>query len=98
MELTRQRFAKVKQELNSQADSIEVLEKRTEKSGETDGFIIVTFANLPFAPDVTQTRFLYVSDGRDVGEGAGVGTGVLVVYKPASDDWFRVADNTVITV
>lgn len=70
----------------------------TEHAGEADGFRIYSFASLPFASDgMTEIRFAFVSDGLDIGETTGNGTGVLCVYKPALDEWRRVADNTIVT-
>ena len=59
---------------------------------------IYTFANRPLASEgmVVQT-VATISDGLDVGETTTNGTGVLCMYKPTLDDWYRVADNTVVT-
>lgn len=52
------------------------------------------FADLPAAGQ--PGRLAYVSNGRKVGEGAGLGTGVLA-YDDGSS-WFRTSDDTVVAI
>lgn len=99
LQLTRERFTAVQTDIANNRENIRILTERTEHSGETDGFRQYLFADLPFATDgMTEVRFAFVTNGRDVGEGAGMGTGVLCVYKPALDEWRVVGTNVAVTV
>ena len=64
---------------------------RSEVTGSIEAIV---FANLPVPGQ--PGRFLFVTDGRKTGEGAGVGTGT-----PAYDDgvaWRRTSDDTTVAV
>lgn len=97
MKITRQQFSRLNRTIGTQQIQISELEDKTEKSGETDGFQIFLFDDLPVAiTDINEVRFYFVSDALDVGETAGNGTGCLAVYKPNQNDYYRVADNSVL--
>ena len=54
-----------------------------------------TFANRPL--NLGYYEIAIITDGRDIGEGAGLGTGVLAIYKPTPNNWYRL-DNTLVAV
>jgi hypothetical protein len=100
LRLTQERFAATNAMIASNQEQLKVLTEKTERSGETDGFRQYLFAELPFAADgMTEVRFAFVTNGRDIGEGAGMGTGVLCVYKPTPiDEWRVIGTNVAVTV
>ena len=100
LRLVRERFRATQALIDENTQSINILTEKTERSGETDGFRQYLFADLPFAVDgMTQVRFAFVTNGRDIGEGAGNGTGVLCVYKPLPvNEWRVVGTNVAVTV
>lgn len=99
MAIVRQKFSQTDKRLDTVQDHVEVLNEKTERSGETDGFRQYAFADLPYAVDgMSEVRFAFVTNGRDSGEGAGNGTGVLAVYKPALDEWRTVFGNTAVAI
>lgn len=99
IQLVQERFADTQAHLRANQEAIENLQEQTEHAGETDGFRFYAFADLPFAVDgMAEVRFAWVSDGRDIGEGAGSGRGVLCVYKPFYDEWRVVGTNVAVTV
>jgi len=66
-----------------------------ERSEVTGGIRTVAFAALPAAGETG--RELFVSDGRKLGEGVGLGTGVPV-YDDGGASWRRFSDDTVVAV
>lgn len=100
LRLVQERFTATKAMIAANSEQISILTEKTESSGETDGFRQYDFVDLPFAADgMTEVRFSWVRDGRDIGEGAGMGTGVLCVYKPTPiDEWRVVGTNVAVTV
>lgn len=68
-----------------------------------DGIPAYTLVNLPTLADgglgdgISSITVAWCTDGRKSGEGAGAGTGQLVYYNPATDQWLRFRDDSVIT-
>lgn len=94
LQLIRQQYADTKKAIDDNAVNIGILQDKSERSGETDGFRQYTVAELPYAVDgMTEVRFAFVTDGVDVGESSPNGTGCLCVYKPSEDEWRLVATN-----
>lgn len=80
--------------INPILERIRALEAR-ERAEVAGGVESVTFANLPAAGQTGRLRF--VTDGRKLGEGVGLGTGVLV-YDDGGASWRRTADDTAVAV
>lgn len=91
-------FSHMKIRLNSIDDRIDRLESLSEIAGVAFTVNEYTYANRPLSTeDMNSYALGIISDGRDIGEGAGNGTGVLCIYKPTPlDEWYRVADNTAV--
>lgn len=64
-----------------------------ERSEVTNAVPAVTVANLPIIGQPGRMRF--ATDGRKVGEGPGVGTGVIV-YDDGGASWRRLSDDTAV--
>lgn len=80
-----------------------ILAQQTERALFTDSIPGYTVANLPtlanggLGDGVSYVTLAWASNGRKAAEGAGLGTGQLVYYNAASDQWLRVRDDSVIT-
>ena len=66
-----------------------------ERSEVANAVPAVTFANLPATGQAGRWRF--VTDGRKVGDGVGVGTGVMA-YDDGGASWRRPSDDTAVAV
>lgn len=75
-------------DINARVNTLEV---RTERSETTSGHPTATVAAAPLAGQgVKGGDELWLSDGRKSGEAAGLGTGVLAFYDPATDSWIPI--------
>ena len=79
----------------SQSDNI----AKSERSGVAfTGRIYETLADAPLAiEDNIDYAFGFIRTARKSGEGAGLGTGLLAYYNPATDTWLRVSDDGAVT-
>lgn len=67
-------------------------------AGEAFQFPISTLADAPLAADGLVTYACrFISDGRKIGEGAGVGTGVPCYYDPTTDTWYTFSSDVAVT-
>lgn len=95
--VVREKFKQTNDKLNEVSEHVAVLNEKTERAGEADGFRQYAVADLPFAVDgMTEIRVAFVTDGVDAGETTSNGTGCIAVYKPALDEWRTVYDNTAV--
>lgn len=68
-----------------------------------DGVPAYDLVDLPVLADgglgdgVSNITIAWCTNGRKSGEGVGAGTGQLVYYNPATDQWLRIRDDSVIT-
>lgn len=92
--------------LQSQVNDVKkqvVTAQQTERALFTDSIPGYTVANLPtlanggLGDGTSYVTLAWASNGRKSAEGAGLGTGQLVYYNAASDQWLRVRDDSVIT-
>jgi hypothetical protein len=56
---------------------------------------VLTVATLPVSGAAGQ--FIWASNGRKGGEGAGAGTGLFVYWNPATSSWFTMSGNILVT-
>lgn len=72
---------------------------KSERSGVAfTARIYATIADAPLAIDGNTDYALgFIRSARKSGEGAGVGTGLLAYYNPATDSWLRVSDDGAVT-
>lgn len=92
-------------ELNKQirtnGQDIRNLHVSTEQAGYTDGVPAYSFNDLPtqgLADGTSYITLAFVSNGRKAGEGAGLGTGVMVYWDNASLQWLKFSDDTAVTI
>lgn len=100
MMLVNQIFQSVKDELKAQRTSIRTLQNQTENVPSAFApRIYDTLADADAAMVIDGVfysgyAFAIIKDVRDIGEGAGNGTGALCIWKPTpTNDWMRL-DNT----
>jgi hypothetical protein len=92
-------WRQLKQELNVIQQQVGDTQ-RVERALIADSLPAFTVANLPTAANgglgngSTYATILWASNGRKSGEGAGVGTGVLVVWQASLGQWLRTSDYT----
>ena len=85
-------FQKLSSELRDIRQSISKLSVQgVNKSQVTGGVQSLTVAKLP-ATNTTGGDMYWASNGRKTAEGAGSGTGVLVVWDPSTTHWLRLSD------
>lgn len=61
-------------------------------------FPVSTLADAPLAADgMTTYACRFISNGRKIGEGAGVGTGCPCYYNPITDSWFTFSSDVAVT-
>lgn len=91
-------------ELNKRVESVEkrlqsftATSERAETSG---GMAQSALADAPLAISgaVRNGDYLFITDGRKGGEGAGAGTGVPAYYNAATDQWFTFSADAAVTV
>ena len=77
---------------------------RIERAEIADSIPASTLADAPNNADgglgdgVTYITQRWISNGRKSGEGAGVGTGVLAVFRASTNEWLRTTDYSVVVV
>lgn len=72
---------------------------RTERAETASGVPSYTLANAPLlANGAKGGDMVFISNGRKTGEGAGLGTGLVAYYNPASNSYYRFADDTAVVV
>lgn len=97
MELVRFQYEALRQQIDEQAEQSRKVQSQSEKALLAFSLEVVTYADRPLAADGMVTpAVLIISDALDVGETTGNGTGCLAFYKPTLNDWYRVADNTLV--
>lgn len=92
-------------ELKAELDTIKVQadkNKRVERAEQADSIPAYTVANLPTLANgglglTSYVTLAFAINGRKAAEGAGLGTGQLVYYNAASNQWLRVRDDSLIT-
>lgn len=93
--------AELQQQVNALQEDVHDLHINTEQAGYSNGVQAYTAASLPVngvANGQTYVTIAFCSNGRKAGEGAGAGTGVMVYWNAASLQWFKVSDDTVVTI
>ncbi|MBA3867789.1 MAG: hypothetical protein H0X30_01395 [Anaerolineae bacterium] len=96
LELVWQGLKSQLNDLNQQVEDT----KRVERALIADSTPAFTVANLPTAANgglgngSSYATILWASNGRKSGEGAGTGTGVLVVWQASLGQWLRTSDYT----
>lgn len=88
------------EDIKKRVDNIEV---RTERSETTSGHPSVdTLAEAPTIAGgysgLKAGDSLWIGDARKTGEGAGLGTGLIAYYDPATDSWYRPSDDSAVVV
>ena len=89
----------LRQELNTIKQEVQI-NSQVERALFTDSIPAYTVANLPTAANgglgnnTSYSTILWASDGRKSGEGAGTGTGVMVVWQASLGQWLRLTDYT----
>lgn len=92
-------WKELQQQLNTLQEQVQVAQQ-TERALFTDSIPAFTVATLPTAAtgglgnNLSYATLLWASDGRKSGEGAGLGTGVLVVWQNSLGQWLRTTDYT----
>ena len=66
--------------------------ERSEVSGAVDSSTLAAAPLLGTGAGVGSV--LFITNARKMGEGPGAGTGTLCYYNPASNTWYRAADDT----
>ena len=80
-----------------------VIAQQTERALFSDSVPAYTVASLPtlanggLGNSVSYVTIAFASNGRKAAEGAGLGTGQLVYYNAATDQWLRIRDDGVVT-
>lgn len=86
-------------QINAIKQEMGELTRLTERAETAGGVASSTLADAPLAADQSGPGdMLWITDGRKLGEGAGAGTGVIAYYNPGTDEWFRLSDDTAVTV
>lgn len=98
VELVYSELKKQLNDLDAQVDK----NKRVERAEIADSIPAYTVAALPTLANGGLGLTAYVTlafaiNGRKSGEGAGTGTGQLVYYNAATNQWLRVRDDSLIT-
>lgn len=89
-------------QINDLQEQVKVAQQQ-ERALFTDSIPAYTVASLPTLSNgglgngSTYVTLAFASNGRKAAEGAGLGTGQLVYYNAASDQWLRIRDDSVIT-
>lgn len=95
-------YQELRNELNRQRGGIEDA-RRVERALVSDSIPAYTVANLPTIANggigngSSYVTLAWASNGRKAAEGVGTGTGQLVYYNNATNQWLRVRDDSVIT-
>lgn len=95
-------WKELKDELNTVQEQVQI-NSQQERALFTDSCPAYTVATLPTLANgglgngTTYVTFAFASNGRKAAEGAGLGTGQMVYYNAASDQWLRIRDDSVIT-
>jgi hypothetical protein len=90
-------FAYLQEQLGLTRQSL-IAASMTDRAETAGGFPQSTFANAPLLATgkVRSGDALFITDGRKPGEGSGAGTGVPAYYNQATDQWFRMSDDTAV--
>lgn len=67
----------------------------SDRAEYTDGAIVMAYADLPtegLGNSINFVTFLFVSNGRKPGEGAGAGTGVFAYWDDIAQQWKNMHD------
>lgn len=92
-------FEDLNKQLAAVKADVRLLELRTERAETASGVLELTLAAAPLAVNGAKGGdMLFISDGRKSGEGAGAGTGLIAYYNPATDSWYRPADDTAVAI
>lgn len=95
-------YDNLRQEINALSRTV-VTTANPETSLLCDGIPAYTLADLPALADgglgdgFSNITVAWCSNGRKSGEGVGAGTGQLVYFNPATSQWLRFRDDSVIT-
>lgn len=101
-ELATMVYSALRQEISALNETV-VATADPENALLCDGVPAYVLADLPILADgglgdgVSNITIAWCSNGRKSGEGVGAGTGQLVYYNPATDQWLRFRDDSVIT-
>lgn len=80
--------------LQSQDEEIII---RGERSETASGVAFYTLATAPLAAQGARAGdMVFITNGRKTGEGAGLGTGLVAYYNPATNSYYRFADDTAV--
>lgn len=84
--------------LDAQDERLNRLYAISERAETAGGMASSTLASAPLLATggVSGGDMLFITDGRKVGEGALAGTGVPAYYNPATDQWYRMSDDTAV--
>lgn len=94
-------YGELKQQLNALETTVDRT-RRVERAEIADSIPAYTVANLPTAANgglglTSYVTLAFAINGRKSGEGVGAGTGQLVYYNAATNQWLRVRDDSLIT-
>ena len=86
-------------DLQQVREQVEVINTRTERSETAGGVGACLHAELPLAADGASAGDLFFcTNALKVGEAAGAGTGTIVYFNSLTDSWYRVADDTAVSI
>ena len=91
-------FQRLRESIKTNNRRLDELTSKSERAGSAYTVRQYAYADRPLqsnGDNITGFAMAIITDGLDVGETT-PGTGVLCMYKEAADDWYRVADNTVV--
>lgn len=72
---------------------------KSERSETTSGVSGYTLATAPLAANGAKGGdMVWISNARKTGEGAGLGTGLVAYYNPATNSYYRFADDTAVVI
>lgn len=98
-DVVKAQFARLKKQLETNVALTQEQKRKTERAMIGWSFNQYLLSEAPLAAQgMTGYAYGVITDGRKPTEGVGLGTGVLGMYQPSTDQWLRVGDYTVIVI
>jgi len=92
-DLSEYMWKDINQKLLALQNRLDTLTVRTSFTQTAGGLVRIMFAALPVTNN-TSGDLYWCTDGRKVGEGAGLGTGTVVYWNGTTNQWNRIRDDS----
>lgn len=89
-------WSQLDKKIKTVSDGVRIITNSSERAETAGGHVTYTFATLPTGNNSGGDE-VWCSNCRKVGEGAGVGTGCMAYWNPATSTWKRHRDDTDMT-